>query len=182
VEVVLFVFGAMLIGVFSRMLVRNVTVIDVPYTVTLFIVGVLWGAYAREGDGYGPLATAAGDSSAISADLFLFTFLPVLIFASAFDCKWHMFTSELTQIMVLSVFGVIISAGLTAVAVVYLLESSWTWSEAWLLGAILSATDPVAVVALMRESGAPVQIITVMEGESLLNDGFSSTCRAGNYY
>ena len=43
-------------------------------------------------------------------------------------------------------FGVIISAGLTAVAVVYLLESSWTWSEAWLLGAILSATDPVAVV------------------------------------
>lgn len=52
------------------------------------------------------------------------------------------------------------------------LEPEDSWPEAFLIGAVLSATDPVAVVALMRSHAAPPQIVTLLEGESLLNDGF----------
>lgn len=54
-----------------------------------------------------------------------------------------------------------------------ILEPEWDWARALLMASILSATDPVAVVALMRANSAPTQIITLMEGESLLNDGFA---------
>lgn len=47
----------------------------------------------------------------------------------------------------------------------------WSWAEAFMFGSIMSATDPVAVVALLKDLGASKQLGTLMEGESLLNDG-----------
>ena len=49
-------------------------------------------------------------------------------------------------------------------------DDSLTWSEAFLFGAIVSATDPVAVVAMLKELGASIKMSTLIEGESLLND------------
>lgn len=49
--------------------------------------------------------------------------------------------------------------------------ANWTFSVCLLFGSILSATDPVAVVALLRELGAPHQLVVITEGESLFNDG-----------
>jgi hypothetical protein len=54
----------------------------------------------------------------------------------------------------------------------YALEPDDSWAEALLIGAVLSATDPTAVVALMESHATPPQIVTLLEGESLLNDGF----------
>ena len=54
---------------------------------------------------------------------------------------------------------------------VKLCYGSWTWDLCLLLGTITSATDPVAVVAMLRELGAKVSLSTTIEGESLLNDG-----------
>lgn len=48
---------------------------------------------------------------------------------------------------------------------------NWSWKTSLLLGGLLSATDPVAVVALLKELGASKKLSTIIEGESLMNDG-----------
>ena len=50
-------------------------------------------------------------------------------------------------------------------------NGDFTWNAALLYGSIISATDPVAVVALLKEIGASRKLATLIEGESLLNDG-----------
>lgn len=49
---------------------------------------------------------------------------------------------------------------------------NWSWKTSLLLGGLLSATDPVAVVALLKELGASKKLNTIIEGESLMNDGY----------
>lgn len=62
---------------------------------------------------------------------------------------------------------------LSAITMRYILgyDGEFTWNAALLFGSIISATDPVAVVALLKELGASKRLATVIEGESLLNDG-----------
>jgi NhaP-type Na+/H+ or K+/H+ antiporter len=84
-----------------------------------------------------------------------------------------MLRRSLGQIILLAVVGLGIVTVLGAGVLKGILEPSWDWPQCFLMASILSATDPVAVVALMRQNSAPDQIITLMEGESLLNDGFA---------
>ena len=49
---------------------------------------------------------------------------------------------------------------------------NWSWTTSLLLGGLLSATDPVAIVALLKELGASKKLSTIIEGESLMNDGY----------
>jgi NhaP-type Na+/H+ or K+/H+ antiporter len=56
----------------------------------------------------------------------------------------------------------------------YIFPYQWSWSTSLLLGGLLSATDPVAVVALLKELGASKKLNTLIEGESLMNDGWGS--------
>ena len=67
----------------------------------------------------------------------------------------------------------IISTFLSALMMRYLLryDGQFTWTAALLYGSIISATDPVAVVCLLKELGASKKLSTMIEGESLLNDG-----------
>lgn len=51
----------------------------------------------------------------------------------------------------------------------------WSWKTSLLLGGLLSATDPVAVVALLKELGAGKKLSTIIEGESLMNDGYQDS-------
>ncbi len=67
--------------------------------------------------------------------------------------------------------GVVLQAFLIAAVAVYVLPYDWEWTESWLFGAILSATDPVAVVALLKELGVLPDLRVLIEAESLLNDG-----------
>lgn len=67
--------------------------------------------------------------------------------------------------------GVLISALLTSQIGIHILPYGWNFSTSMTLGSILAATDPVAVVALLRDLGAPRPLSTIIEGESLLNDG-----------
>ena len=66
------------------------------------------------------------------------------------------------------------STGLSAIMMRYILGyngEEFPWSAALLFGSIISATDPVAVVSLLKELGASKRLSTMIEGESLLNDG-----------
>ena len=58
----------------------------------------------------------------------------------------------------------------------FIFPYNWSWTTSLLLGGLLSATDPVAVVALLKELGASKKLSTIIEGESLMNDGYLILC------
>ena len=147
----------------------------VPYTVLLTLFGALMGAIhtaLRTSNLYGPSALATSNLAyvEVSPHTLLFIFLPVLIFESALNCDWHIFKRQFAVIISLAVPGVLFSAYATAYFLKYVLHPGWSMDAALMTGAILSATDPVAVVALMKELGVSEKLGTLMEGESLLND------------
>ena len=111
--------------------------------------------------------------SQMDPHLILMIFLPALIFESAFNSDWHIFKHELWKVLIMAGPMLVISTGLTALVIYYVLgyQGEFTFEAALMLGAILSATDPVAVVALLKELGASRRLATLIEGESLLNDG-----------
>lgn len=100
-------------------------------------------------------------------------YIPCLVFDSSYHINWHTFKREFWQIIILAGPGIVVSAILTAVTILYILgyDGIFDWSSAMMLGSVLAATDPVAVVALLKEVGASRRLATMIEGESLLNDG-----------
>ncbi len=129
---------------------------QIPYTLLLVIVGL-------------GLALVDIRLVNLSPELILEIFLPPLLFEAAWNIKWKDLQENLTPIILLAIFGVIIS-----VAGVSLALSKFTLlplSIALLVGASLSASDPVSVIALFRELGTGKKLTTIMEGESLFNDG-----------
>ncbi len=119
----------------------------------------------------------------IAPHTLLFIFLPALIFESAFYTNTHIFVNNFVGILVMAMLGVVISISITAsfvylVPIIYtpqddaITYASWGYGPAAIMvGSILSATDPVAVVALLKELGASEELGVLIEGESLLNDG-----------
>ena len=112
----------------------------------------------------------------IDPHLILYVFLPTLIFEAAFAMDVHTFKKSVTNAFLLAVPGIIIALVLTAAIIIGLKGAGlgfagWGWPMALLFGAVVSATDPVAVVALLKDLGASKKLGTLIEGESLLNDG-----------
>ncbi len=116
-----------------------------------------------------------GDSmeyvAGLSGHTLLFVFIPPLIFESSYSIDVFTFTQSMWQIMLLALPGVAMLCVLIAVIIRYILQYDFDWGEALTIGAILAATDPVAVVALLKELGTSVKFNILLEGESLLNDG-----------
>lgn len=108
----------------------------------------------------------------VDPHVILFVFLPTLIFESAFSVDFHVFRKSFWQILALAVPGMVLGTLLTAAVTHSLFQQyDWTFTAHLMLGSILAATDPVAVVALLKELGASKPLETLIEGESLLNDG-----------
>ncbi len=95
-------------------------------------------------------------------------FLPALIFEGAWDIDASALRRVAVAIALLAVPGVVLTA--LAIAAAGKL-AGLTLAAALALGAILSATDPVAVLALFRTLSVPVDLLTIVEGESIANDG-----------
>lgn len=109
-------------------------------------------------------------------ELIFLVFLPPLIFESAFNSDWYTFKRQFFKILVLASILLVFCAFATAASMFWLLgfdseSNDMSFMACLLFGAIISATDPVAVVALLKELGVNKQISTLIEGESLLNDG-----------
>ena len=124
----------------------------------------------------GFLAATAGLTPAVSRlrgetfeEVVVFVFLPVLVFAAALGIDVRAFVRNLGSILALAVFAFLASAVLVGVTLHWALGTAL--AAAFVFGALISATDPVAVVAVFREVGVPRRLLTVVEGESLLNDG-----------
>jgi NhaP-type Na+/H+ or K+/H+ antiporter len=159
--VILFIFFGLLLGVVLREVNKKTRF---PYTPMVVIAGMLLGYYR---DSLGVIGDSTTILSGINPHMLLFIFIPVLIFESGFNCDWYIFKRAIVNILILACPGVLIGG----VILGYGEEPEITWPAAMMMGSILSATDPVAVVALLKELGASVRLGTLIEGESLLNDG-----------
>lgn len=155
----------------------------IPYTVGLFAIGLTAGILNRAGMFQGtPQFSLALDSVAnINPDLILYIFLPILIFDAAYELNLHIFKKTLTNATLLAVPGLIICMLLTAALLMILScfvpgYEEWTWAAALMFGALISATDPVAVVALLQELKTSKRFSTLVDAESLLNDGTGIVC------
>jgi NhaP-type Na+/H+ or K+/H+ antiporter len=167
ISILLFVIVALLLGSLIKALVHNSRL---PYTVNLLLAGMILAGLDRAGwFGSGDADTLFQQIAAIDPHLILYLFLPTLIFESAFAMEPHLFFRIAPQIILLAIVGLIINMLLTALAVSWLLP--WGFGAALLFGALISATDPVAVVALLKEKSSRKRLETLIEGESLLNDG-----------
>lgn len=146
--------------------------LKVPYTVLLVIAGLLLVPLVNLpyiGSTIGFL-----DDLQLTPELLFYIFLPVLIFESAFNINVRKIIDSAWIITLLSIFGVIISSVLIASALYFLLPFvgiDIPFVIALLFGSIISATDPVAVLSLFKEVGAPKRLTMIFEGESLFNDG-----------
>ncbi|MEH6518775.1 MAG: sodium:proton antiporter [Halioglobus sp.] len=105
-------------------------------------------------------------------EIVFFIILPVLIFEAAWHIKLTLLKRWLLPVLLLATAGVLIStfvtAGLVYVGIGY--PDAFPWLAALLTGAILAATDPIAVMSQLRSSNAPEDLATLFEGESLFND------------
>jgi NhaP-type Na+/H+ or K+/H+ antiporter len=106
----------------------------------------------------------------IDADVLLYVFLPPLIFGEAMHLNWLQAKRALPQAAMLAGPGVLLGTALTA-CLMKGIQPMWSWNLALTFGAITSATDPVAVVALLKSAGASSKLTMIVVGESLLNDG-----------
>ncbi len=105
-------------------------------------------------------------------DLIFFVFLPALIFEAAFNLKLKLLWQNLHIILTLAIPMMLLSAAITGSIIYYAIghPTGFPWVAALLLGAMLSATDPVAVLALFKQVGAPDRLSVLTDGESLFND------------
>ncbi|MDQ2806882.1 MAG: Na+/H+ antiporter [Chloroflexota bacterium] len=131
--------------------------IRVPYTVALVVAGL------------GIAVIPGAPNVELTPDLILAVFLPTLIFEAAYNLHFAHLREVLRTVSLLAVPGVLLTGGLVATAMYFL--AGLPWPGALLFGAIVAATDPVSVVATFKELGAPARLRTLLEGESLFNDG-----------
>ena len=170
----LFPFFALALGVVARFLLnsRIAGIVRIPYTAVLLIAGILLGIWNHEMN-LQELGESFDMWIQINPELVLFGFLPVLVLSSGLNANVHILYRVFGQSALLAGPGVALGAFLTAVIAKYVFVYNWSWNVSMVLGSILAATDPVAVVALLRDVGASARLGTVIEGESLLNDGIA---------
>ena len=145
----------------------------VPHAVLLAAAGCLiGGAIAGFGSGTGLIVAddvlqALGRMN-LSSETFLFIFLPALLFETALNVDVRRLAEDVGPVLLLAVIGVLVSTFVVGFALAPFAPVSLL--ACLLLGAILATTDPVAVVAVFRDIGAPRRLSLLAEGERLLND------------
>lgn len=144
----------MLVATLVALVVRKVAL---PYSVALVLTGL---ALAF---------VVPGQRFEVTPELILAVLIPGLVFEAAYKMNLDELRRGFGTIAILAAPGVLVTA--LAVAFVVPAFSVLTITEAFVLGAIVSATDPVAVVALFKKIGAPPRLATLVDAESLLNDG-----------
>lgn len=105
-------------------------------------------------------------------DIIFYVILPVLIFQAAIEINLKLLWCNLIPIIIMALPLMILSAAVTAAALYYGIghPTGFPWIAAFIAGTLLSATDPAAVLSLLKQADAPESLRTLLEGESLFND------------
>src|SRR6266545_1492199 len=139
----------------------------VPYPVALVLAGLLLGTLLRS-----PLPfvhTFPLGEIHLTPHLILVLFLPALLFEAALHIEGTTLRKSLLPIGLLAIPGVLLTAAIVGALVYW--GVGLDWPTALLFGAIVAATDPIAVLAIFQRTGAPHDLAMLVEGESLFNDG-----------
>ena len=173
----LFIVIALFVGTATRHLLKKG---PLPYTISLLIIGLILGVLTRSDlllrFGFASIADSVKWAGGIDPHLILYLFLPTLIFEAAYALHIHTFKKSLGNALILAIPGIVVAIIITALFLMMINSlgwglGGWNWMFALLFGAIISATDPVAVVAILKEVGASKKLSTITESESMLNDG-----------
>ncbi|QDU74566.1 Na(+)/H(+) antiporter NhaG [Bremerella volcania] len=137
-----------------------------PYTVALILVGLALGGLQLL------------DAPQLTQNVLFLVFLPGLIFEAAFHIDFERLWRDHLAVLGLAIPGVAASIGITAALLVFASAEvpqlhGIGWALSLVFGAAVAATDPISVVSLFKEVGAPRRLRLLIEGESLLNDGTS---------
>lgn len=128
-----------------------------PYPVVLAAAGIAVGLLP------------GGNFPTVGPDVILLAFVPGLVFEAALTLDLPELRRRVVPVSLLATAGVALTVVLIGTLTHLLLGLSW--ASGMLLGAILAATDPIAVVSLLRRMKAPKGLAAILEGESLFNDG-----------
>ncbi|MCP4421499.1 MAG: Na+/H+ antiporter [Chloroflexi bacterium] len=131
--------------------------IRLPYTVALVLVGLFLSFFPNFLD------------FSVSSDLILAILVPPLVFEATLNIPWPKLKKDLLPVMMLAVGGTLLGTFFVGGLVAQFLGISWAAALAF--GALISATDPVAVIAFFRSLGVSKRLTILVEGESLFNDG-----------
>ncbi|MCE0505999.1 cation:proton antiporter [Roseivivax sp. GX 12232] len=144
-----------------------------PYTVILALIGIVLGLLAsfflrtELTDALNPVASAILDFP-IRSNVFLYVFLPTLLFQVTLGMNLRRMADDWVPILVLAVVAVFFSTLVVGYALAFV--SGIDLIACLLLAAIISTTDPSAVVSIFRSIAAPRRLARIIEGESLMND------------
>ena len=130
--------------------------IRLPYTVALVLVGLVLSFFPN----------FLGFS--VSSDLILAILVPPLVFEATLHIPWRKLKKDLLPVLLLAFGGTLVGTFLVGGLVHFL---GISWAAALAFGALISATDPVAVIAFFRSLGVSKRLTILVEGESLFNDG-----------
>jgi CPA1 family monovalent cation:H+ antiporter len=128
-----------------------------PYTVGLVLAGAALAGFR------------VNTGLALTHDLIFDGVLPPLLFEAALNLRWKELRRDLVPVLALATIGVALSAGFVAGGLVRWLI--WPAESALAFGALIAATDPISVIALLRQSGVSGRLRLLIESESLFNDG-----------
>lgn len=105
----------------------------------------------------------------IEPDIVFLLFLPPLLFSSAWQTSWRDFRANFRSIGSLAI-GLVLVTTVVVGVVVHLIIPTLPWAVAFVIGAIISPTDAVAATSVAQRLGIPRRIVTILEGESMVND------------
>jgi len=145
------------VAIFVAIIARRVRL---PYTVGLVVTGI-------------GLAAAGLETGAMLTHDFIFdVILPPLWFEAALSIHWRELRRAMLPVVLLSTLGVVISAAVVAAGMVTVL--TWPVAPAVVFGVLIAATDPIAVLAMFKDSGIKGRLRLLVESESLFNDGVAA--------
>lgn len=131
--------------------------VGAPYTVGLVVVGLVLGLVTHV------------DAVKLSSDLVFYVFLPILLFEAGFNLEARHLLTDWRRIAALAIPGVLVAFAITGGGVYWVGGTALT--VALLFAALIAATDPVSVVSLFRRLGVSDRLTTMIDAESLFNDG-----------
>jgi Na+:H+ antiporter len=138
--------------------------LSIPYTAALVLAGLVLGLLKIFHPPH------------LTKELLFNVFLPGLLFEAAFHIEFKQLWRNRLAVTSLALPGVIAATALTAIILTPVantlhLVREFTWQHALVFGALISATDPIAVITVFKSLGIPNRLAVLLEGESLLNDG-----------
>jgi len=149
--------GLLIVAILVAMVARRLAL---PYTVGLVAAGAAL-AFSRFDFGI-----------TLTHDIIFELILPPLLFEAALNIHWHELRRDMMPVLVLSTLGVVISAAIVSAGMAWMF--GWPAQAALIFGVLIAATDPVAVIAMFKDTGIGGRLRLLVESESLFNDGVAA--------